>query len=169
MSKLNSTKTKYQVGSLIVYPVQGVGEIQEIKTREFNGVDTLYYVAYFEDSDMTVMLPVEKIDELGVRPIISKKEAKEALETLKNPNASSTSDWKIRYQTNTDLVKTGNINDISSVVSTLYARSKVKDLPILERKQYDNALKLLVHEVSLSLSQTREDTEKEIFKILEDQ
>ncbi|MBN2652901.1 MAG: CarD family transcriptional regulator [Spirochaetales bacterium] len=169
MSNLNSTKQKYQEGDLIVYPVQGVGKITEVKNREFKGNQTLYYVAYFSDSDMTVMIPVEKTEELGVRPIISREQALKAFETLKNPDASSTSDWKIRYQTNTDLVKTGDINDIASVVSTLYTRSKQKDLPILERKQYDNALKLLVHEISLSLGQSREETENSIFSILEEQ
>lgn len=47
--------------------------------------------------------------------------------------------------------------DIASVVRSLYHRSKVKELPILERKLYDNALNLLQDEISFSLGRDKVD------------
>jgi CarD family transcriptional regulator len=48
-------------------------------------------------------------------------------------------------------------------VRALYHRSRVKELPILERKLYDSALRLLVDEVSFSLERGKEDVEELVF------
>ncbi|MFW6234884.1 MAG: CarD family transcriptional regulator, partial [Spirochaetota bacterium] len=77
-----------------------------------------------------------------------------------------TADWKMRYQMNHDLLKQGSVKDIATVVRALYHRSKVKELPILERKLFDSALKLLVDEVSFSLNKPKADVEKNIFEKL---
>jgi CarD family transcriptional regulator len=64
-------------------------------------------------------------------------------------------------------LKKGSVTDIATVVRTLYHRSKVKELPILERKLFDSALKLLVDEVSFSLRKSKDDVEQLIFSKLE--
>jgi CarD family transcriptional regulator len=68
---------------------------------------------------------------------------------------------------NLDLLKKGSVRDIASIVRSLYHRSKVKELPIQERKLYDSALKLLEDEVSISLRKSREEVEGMIFSRLE--
>jgi CarD family transcriptional regulator len=68
---------------------------------------------------------------------------------------------------NLDLLKKGSVRDIASIVRSLYHRSKVKELPILERKLYDSALKLLVDEVSFSLRKQKDEVENLIFTRLE--
>jgi CarD family transcriptional regulator len=68
---------------------------------------------------------------------------------------------------NLDLLKSGSVMDIATVVRTLYHRSRIKELPILERKLFDNALKLLVDEVSFSLGKTKVEVEEMIFSNLE--
>jgi CarD family transcriptional regulator len=55
------------------------------------------------------------------------------------------------------LLKKGSVLDIASVVRSLYHRSKIKELPILERKLYDSALNLLQDEVSFSLGKPKEE------------
>jgi CarD family transcriptional regulator len=73
----------------------------------------------------------------------------------------------MRYQMNLDLLKKGSIRDIACIVRSLYHRSKVKELPILERKLYDSALKLLEDEVSISLRKSKDEVESMIFARLE--
>ena len=155
------------VGQKIVYPSQGVGTIQEIKEKKFKDQMILYYVIYLDVSDMTVMIPVEKSDELGIRAIVSKEEALNAIEMIGQEFEPITSDWKLRYQMNLELLKKGSINDIASIVRCLYHRSKVKELPILERKLYDSAKKLLEDEISYSLEKTSKEVEAMIHAKLE--
>ena len=143
--------TKFKVKQKVVYPSQGVGIVTEIFEKKFKDEMNLYYKIYIEASDMIVMVPVAKAEELGIRQIVSAKEAEEALNLLSDEFEPITSDWKLRYQMNLDLLKKGTVKDIATIVRCLYNRSKVKELPILERKLYDSAKKLLEDEISFAL------------------
>ncbi|MDR0512701.1 MAG: CarD family transcriptional regulator [Treponema sp.] len=158
---------KYQVDQRIVYPSQGVGVVRSIEEKNFKAEKILYYVIYLEVSDMTIMVPVDKAAGLGIRPIVGKDEALKALELIGEEYETIPSDWKLRYQMNMDLLKKGTIMDIAMIVRSLYHRSKVKELPILERKLYDSALKLLEDEISCSLRKNKEEVETLIFSRLE--
>ncbi|HUZ17895.1 MAG TPA: CarD family transcriptional regulator [Spirochaetia bacterium] len=159
--------TPFKLHQQVVYPLQGVGTITTIEEKEFKNEPTLYYVIYLEVSDMTVMVPVDKAEGLGIRAIVSKRESEKALKIIAEDYEPVTADWKLRYQMNLDLLKAGGVADIATVVRTLYHRSKVKELPILERKLFDSALKLLVDEVSYSLNKSKDDVEQLIFGRLE--
>jgi CarD family transcriptional regulator len=113
------------------------------------------------------MVPVEKAEGLGIRPIVPKDEAQRALDLIGEDYDPIPSDWKLRYQMNLDLLKKGSVTDIAMIVRSLYHRSKVKELPIQERKLYDSALKLLEDEISYSLHKNREEVENLIFARLE--
>jgi CarD family transcriptional regulator len=149
--------TDFKVDQRIVYPSQGVGRILEIREKAFKDTKLLYYTIYLEFSDMTVMVPVDKALELGIRAIVPKDEAEKALVFISEEYAPIPSDWKLRYQMNLDLLKKGSVLDIASVVRSLYHRSKIKELPILERKLYDSALNILQDEISFSLNKPKEE------------
>ena len=160
-------ETKFKVDQKVVYPSQGVGVVTEIFEKKFRDEMNLYYKIYIEASDMIVMVPVNKAEELGIRQIVSKKEAEEALELLSAEFEPITSDWKLRYQMNLDLLKKGTVKDIATIVRCLYNRSKVKELPILERKLYDSAKKLLEDEISFALGKPSKEIEAAIHTKLE--
>jgi CarD family transcriptional regulator len=164
---MNNEFLGFQVEQKVVYPSQGVGIVLSIEEKEFKNEKILYYVIYLEVSDMTIMVPVGKAEELGIRAIVSEEEALKALELISEDYEPIPSDWKLRYQMNLDLLKKGSVLDIAAIVRSLYHRSKVKELPILERKLYDSALKLLEDEVSFSLKKTKEEVETIIFNRLE--
>jgi len=162
------SRTKhFQVDQKIVYPSQGVGVIKSIIQKKFKDSKIPYYVIYLDVTDMTIMVPVDKAAELRIRAIVSKDEAMKALELLSEDFDPIPTDWKIRYQNNMELLKKGSIKDIASIVRSLYHRSKVKELPIQERKLYDSALKLLEDELSISLRKSKEEIENMIFTRLE--
>ena len=151
--------SRFRVNQKIVYPSQGVGKITAINEQLFNGEMVPYYNIYIEASDMTVMARVEYAEELGIRAIVSASEAEKALNLLSDDFEPITSDWKLRYQMNLDLLKKGSINDIATIVRCLYNRSKVKELPILERKLYDSARKLLEDEISFATGKSLKEVE----------
>ena len=161
------SETNFQIEQKVVYPSQGVGVVKEIFTKNFKGVDIPYYKIYIESSDMIVMIPVDKAEGLGIRPIVSAEEAQKALDLLSDDFEPITSDWKLRYQMNLDLLKKGTISDIAAIVRCLYNRSKIKELPILERKLYDNAKKLLEDEVSIAMDKPLKEVESTIHTKLE--
>ncbi|MFP4536549.1 MAG: CarD family transcriptional regulator [Spirochaetaceae bacterium] len=168
-SSKRTPDTTFKEGQQVVYPLQGVGQVQSIESIDFrkDGNPILYYIIYLPVSDMTVKVPVDKAEELGIRAIVPRKEAERALNLFTEEYEPVPADWKMRYQMNLDLLKQGSVIDIATVVRTLYHRKKVKELPILERKLYDSALKLLIDEVSFSLDVSKEEVEEMIFSKLE--
>jgi CarD family transcriptional regulator len=168
-TKARTRKLRYKKGQEIVYPLQGVGQIKSIEERLFplRNTKVLYYIIYLEVSDMTIMVPVDKADELGIRPIVDKRQANKALKLISEEYEPVPTDWKARYQNNLDLLKKGSVLDIATVVRALYHRSRIKELPILERKLYDSALKLLVDEISFSLQKEKEEVEELVLSKME--
>jgi len=157
----------FTVDQKVVYPSQGVGIITAIEQKQFNDTELSYYVIYIEASDMTIMAPVDKAEELGIRATVSQDEAMQALVLIGEEFEPNPSDWKLRYQMNLDLLKKGSIHDIAKIVRSLYHRSKVKELPILEKKLYDSAQKLLEDELSISLRVSKKEVETMIHERLE--
>lgn len=165
--KSSENKNNFSIGDYVVYPLQGVGIINKIEEKTLRGNTSLYYEIFLEISDMTVMVPVTKIEELGIRSIVDPSEALAAIDGISNRLEQVPVDWKARYQMNVDLLKEGSIASIAKVVQILYHRSKIKELPVQERKLYDNALRILIDESALALDKPREELEALIFGKLE--
>ncbi len=163
----SDVNTEFKIGEHVVYPLQGVGVIKDIKERIVRNAPILYYVIYIDISDMIVSIPVDKVHESGVRAIVPKETALQALESISAKYEPVAVDWKARYQMNVDLIKEGSIFSIAKVVQGLYHRSKVKELPVQERKLYDNAIRLLIDECSFALDKDQKEIEKTIFSCLE--
>ncbi|HAH62138.1 MAG TPA: hypothetical protein DCL73_08595 [Treponema sp.] len=165
--KTSVPATKFKINQKVVYPSQGVGKVTDITEQVFKEQKLWYYNIYIEASDMVVMVPVDRAEELGIRAIVSADEAERALNLLSDDFEPITSDWKLRYQMNLDLLKKGSILDIATIVRCLYNRSKVKELPILERKLYDSARKLLEDEISFAMGKAAKEVESLIHAKLE--
>lgn len=160
-------KTEFSIDQKVVYPSQGVGKVTDIFKKEFNGNEVFYYKIYVESSDTWVLVPVENAEKVGIRAIVSAEEAQAALDSISNEFIPTTSDWKLRYQMNLDLLRKGSIADIASIVRSLYHRSKIKELPILERKLYDSARKLLEDEIAEALGMSSKEIEVILHEKLE--
>jgi len=163
----NIKDTQFVIGEHVVYPLQGVGIIKDIEERNFRGDTILYYVIYLDISDTTVKIPVAKSQEKGIRGIVETKEAMEAINSISKDFKQPPVDWKARYQMNVELLKEGSINSIARVVQTLYHRSKVKELPVQERRLYDSALRILIDEAAYSLDKEKDEIQMLIFSKLE--
>jgi len=160
-------KTEFAINQKVVYPSQGVGTVTDIFKKEFNGEMVYYYKIYIPVSDMYVMVPVKNSSKLGIRSIVSKEEAQKAIDMISENFEPATTDWKLRYQLNLDLLKKGSIEDITKIVRSLYYRSKQKELPIMERKLYDNAKKLLEDEIAEALGIDPQEVEAMLHAKLE--
>jgi CarD family transcriptional regulator len=167
IKKSDHHRLKYKINQEVVYPLHGVGKIINIEEKSFKETKILYYIIYIDVSDMTVMVPVNKADELGIRSIVSKEDSYKALEIISEDFEPVPTDWKLRYQMNLDLLKSGSVADIATVVRTLYHRSKIKELPILERKLFDSARRLLIDEIAYSLDKDKKEIEQLILSKME--
>ena len=73
----------FEVGDYVVYPKHGVGRVIELQRSEIAGMQLELYVLRFEKEKMTLRVPTNKAEGVGMRKLSSDKTLKDALETLK--------------------------------------------------------------------------------------
>jgi CarD family transcriptional regulator len=88
----------FDVGDYVVYPKHGVGRVVELQSEEIAGMKLDLYVLRFEKERMTLRVPVNKVEAIGMRKLSSDKTLKEALETLKGKPKVKRTMWSRRAQ-----------------------------------------------------------------------
>ena len=158
--KSNKLKMRtFQVGDLAVYPAHGVGEIIAIESRVVNGEKHDFYIMKVIENGMTIMIPTNNVDSVGLRDVINKKEVPKVYAVMKSRREAMADNqtWNRRYREYMDKIKTGSLYDVAEVFRDLFLLKLSKDLSFGERKLYDTAQILLVRELSTA-KQTDEDT-----------
>ena len=149
-TKETTEESLYSVGDYLVYPMHGVGQINAVSKQVILGKRKQCYVLELNSSKMKVMIPVDKAQEIGIRPIIKKKDVKKVLDLLRKDEVDTEEDWKIRYQNNMNKIKSGSIYSVAEVCRNLYKRAKDKELSLMERRLYESAYNLISSEIALS-------------------
>ncbi len=157
----------FSINETVVYSGHGVGVIKEIVQKTVANEVIDYYVIYLPDSDMTMWVPQSQTEALGVRAMISPEMAREALKFLSEVNEPVIMDWKARYQKNMQLFKSGDIKNTAVVLKSLYRRSKVKELPIQERKLYEASYHIFQDEIVAVLGLPEREVEEMIHIAIE--
>ena len=70
---MSPKKIEFNNGETVVYPKHGVGEIIKIESMEIASIKTMFYVVKMEQSKLTIRVPLEKQEEVGLRKISTKK------------------------------------------------------------------------------------------------
>jgi len=158
----------FKIGDMAVYPAHGVGEVTDIQTRSLGGKERSFYILRVVENGMKIMVPVETAAAAGLRPLISRKEAKKVLEILKSEDvAVKTQPWNRRYREYMEMLKSGSPFEVAKVLRDLFRLKSDKDLSFGERRLLDTARSLLVTELALSLGKKEESVEKDIQVLFE--
>ena len=75
----------YKIGDKIVYPMHGAGIIEAIEEREIFEEIKPYYIMQIVSEGLQILIPVDKVDDIGVRTIVTQPVIDEMIETLKLP------------------------------------------------------------------------------------
>lgn len=140
----------YNIGDKIVYPMHGAGIIEQIEEKVILGEKREYYVLRVPCGDMKIMIPVDKSDDIGVRPVISHHEMDEILAILRGESTEMSANWNRRYRENTDKLKTGDAREVAEVVRNLLRTDREKTLSTGEKKMLSSARQILVSEMILA-------------------
>lgn len=153
----------FEVGQKIVYPGHGVGQVQKIESKEIAGSTISFYMIRILESDVTVMVPLNKINNVGVRAIASSKQVKEVYSLLKkNEIVVEQSTWNRRHREYMDKIKTGSIFEIAEVLRDLCIIRNDKVLSFGEKKMLELAKGLLIKELSIAESSDEPTVESQV-------
>ncbi|MFH1242359.1 MAG: CarD family transcriptional regulator [Pseudomonadota bacterium] len=153
----------FKVGDLAVYPAHGVGLIERIETQEVSGFQQDFFIMRILNSNMTIMIPTNNVNNVGLRDIISKTEIPKLYSILERRDVTLDSQtWNRRYREYMDKIKTGSVFEVAEVYRDLLILRLEKELSFGERKMLDTARALLVKEISLSKNVGEEQVEKDL-------
>ena len=153
----------FKVGDKAVYPGQGVGEVMGIEHKEVAGQRQSFYVLRILENGMKIMIPMNKVNSVGLREIIGEKDVKKVYSILREKEVSvDSTTWNRRYREYMDKIKTGSVFEIAEVLRDLYLLRSDKDLSFGERKMLDTARNLLVKELSIARSHSEEKIMEEL-------
>src|SRR6476619_2845811 len=89
----------FQVGDKAVYPAQGVAEIVGIESKEITGKAQRFYVLRILDSDMRILVPVDKAQQVGLREVAKEDQIREVYDILKEKELHiDKQTWNRRYR-----------------------------------------------------------------------
>ncbi|MFH1860505.1 MAG: CarD family transcriptional regulator [bacterium] len=141
----------FNIEDKVVYPLHGAGVIDSIEEHEVLGEIQKYYVVRLLVGGMKVMVPIIPMKEqISLRKVIDKNELNKVVDVLENSSIVDIQDWKARYQTNLEKMKTGCIYKAAEVVKSLSCRNKGKGLSLAEKRLFETAYTAITSEIAFS-------------------
>ena len=157
---------EFEIGDKAVYPAQGVAEVVGIDQKEISGKIQKFYVLRVLDSDMRILVPIEKAEQVGLREVVQEEQIKEVYDILKEKELHiDKQTWNRRYRGFMEKIKTGSLFEVAEVFRDLYRLKNTKTLSFGERRMLDTAKNLIVKELSVAKNMTEVKVEKELERI----
>lgn len=144
----------FSLNDKVVYPGYGVAYICRVFEKNIGLQKIIFYELKFQNKDMTIMVPQDKAEEVGVRSLSSVASISSMLEGLARParhlkTAESTaSNWNKRNKEYQSKLRTGSLKDISEIYRDLKYISRYKELSFGEKSLLLKTEALLVEEIS---------------------
>ena len=146
----------FNVGETVVYPHHGAALIEAIETRTIKGVEKLYLVLKVAQGDLTVRVPAENAEFVGVRDVVDLAGLERVFAVLRMPHTEEPTNWSRRYKANLEKLASGDVIKVAEVVRDLWRRDQDRGLSAGEKRMLAKARQILVSELALA-EHTNED------------
>jgi CarD family transcriptional regulator, regulator of rRNA transcription len=157
----------FRKGDTVVHPEHGAAVIQELKDKEFLGEKRKYLVLRVVYGDLTLSVPVDSAEQVGLRPVISKAQVKKLLKVLTESETISAANWSRRFKNNLEKLHSGDPFEVAEVLRNLSIRDREKGLSAGEKRMIQKARQILISELSHATGKSDEDAGLMIDEVLD--
>ena len=158
----------YKVGEKVVYPHHGAGTVVKKENREVLGEKREYLTIRILHNDMTVNVPTENAERVGLRKVIDEEMVGKVLKALTGTGTAMPKNWNRRFKHNRDKMKTGDIFELAEVVRNLSLRDHEKGLSTGEKQMFVKAKKILASELMYAKQLDEEEAAAWLDDVLSD-
>jgi CarD family transcriptional regulator len=151
---------KFKKGDTVIYPQHGACIVQGVKKMTVFDETQDYLILKTIINEMTLSVPVDKVDEVGVRPPVSADELEDLVAVLAKADPRVPSNWSRRFKNHQEKLKSGDVYQVAEVVRNLAARNRDASLSAAERTMYERARINLVSEIAPALKVSAEEAEQ---------
>jgi len=116
----------FKVGETVVYPHHGAALIEAIETRTIKGEEKIYLVLKVTQGDLTVRVPAENVDLVGVRDVVDSAGLDRVFGVLRQPYTEEPTNWSRRYKANLEKLASGDVIKVAEVVYLEYYVSHIQ-------------------------------------------
>lgn len=155
-----------KIGDKVVYPMHGAGEVTGVEEKEVGGVTQSYYVLELPMGNLKLMLPVDNVDEIGLRDIINKSQLNEVKEVLGGKAEILQGSWNKRFHATLDRLKSGDILEVAAVARNLTRQQLQKKISSGERRLMDLSRQILISELVYVLDKNSDEVTDWVDKII---
>jgi CarD family transcriptional regulator len=157
----------FRVGDKVVYPHHGAAVIEGVEQKELFGERREYFILKLAYGELTLMVPTDSTDEVGLRSVTPSGEVPKVFKVLKKQEVTTnTTNWSRRFKANVEKLRSGDIYKVAEVVRSLHQRDKEKGLSAGEKRMLTKARQILVSELTFSKSCDEDQAEKMLDEVL---
>ena len=157
----------FRKGDTVVHPEHGAAVIQELREKEFLGEKRTYLVLRVAYGDLTLLIPVDSTEQVGLRQVVSKNEVKKVLKVLTEDESSMAANWSRRFKNNMEKLHSGDPYQVAEVLRNLAIREREKGLSAGEKRMILKARQILISELSYATAKTEDQAEVMIDEVLD--
>jgi CarD family transcriptional regulator len=157
----------FKVGDRVVYPHHGAAVIE--KTEKLSQPEKgkkEYFVLRMTHGDLTLKVPVDKAEEIGMRYPISVEDVEDVFEVLAKKDVREPTNWSRRFKNHQEKLKSGDVYQVAEVVRNLALRDADKGLSAGEKSMFVKARQVLVSELAFALNITEDQALDRLAKTL---
>jgi CarD family transcriptional regulator len=140
----------FEVGETLVYPHHGAVTITKVETRTIKGEEKKYMTLNVHASELTITLPVDNAELVGVRDVIDEAGVEAVFEVLRSDYVVEAGNWSRRYKANQEKMASGSVFRISEVVRDLWRRDQDKGVSAAEKNMLAKSRQVLISELALA-------------------
>jgi CarD family transcriptional regulator, regulator of rRNA transcription len=156
----------FDIGDKVVYPHHGAAIVERREQKEAFGEKREYLVLRLAYGDLTLMVPADNTEGVGLREVINDEEVEEVFAVLRKKEARMPTNWSRRYKNHSEKLRSGDIYQVAEVVRNLSIRDKDKGLSAGEKRMLGRARQILVSELTFALDVNEEEAEKRLDEAL---
>jgi CarD family transcriptional regulator len=156
----------FNVGETVVYPHHGAALIEAIESRVINGEERIYLVLKVAQGDLTVRVPADNAEFVGVRDVVGQEGLDKVFEVLRAPHTEEPTNWSRRYKANLEKLASGDVNKVAEVVRDLWRRDRERGLSAGEKRMLAKARQILVSELALAEGTNEDKAEAILDEVL---
>jgi CarD family transcriptional regulator, regulator of rRNA transcription len=163
---IEKEESLFQVGDKVVYPHHGAAIIKGLEEKEVYGQRKKYFVLRLSYGDLTLMVPADNTEEVGIRDVIARDELDKVFKVLRSKECRMPTNWSRRFKTHVEKLRSGDIYQVAEVVRNLARREKEKGLSAGEKRMLSKARQILVSELTFAADVEEKEAEKMLDQVL---